>query len=50
MNNDSKIKVINENGKPFEFGSIPDLWHIAHALKAAIEKQNGIARIVEPAQ
>ncbi len=67
MNNDNTITVVNENGKQFTYGRIPDLWHIAeglddkqrdavlqvwhmaHHLKAAIERQEG-AHIVKPAQ
>ncbi len=78
MNNSNVIKVMNENGKVFEYGQIPDLWtiaeglrtlkggqwinpdlaadkvlevwHMAHHLKAAIENQEGIAKVIEPAE
>jgi hypothetical protein len=34
MNNYSPIKLINQNGGAREYGTIPDLWHIAQHLKS----------------
>lgn len=33
MNNDQDIRLINENGAEKVYGEIPDLWHVAEAIR-----------------
>ena len=55
MNNDNIIRLMNENGAIREFGSIPDLWHIAQSLpdteKAAVlevwQLAHGLKAVIE---
>jgi len=41
MNNDNKIRIMNEHGVVKEYGRIPDLWHIAMWLEENDHEKSG---------
>lgn len=47
MNNDHKIKLVNENGAVKQYARIPDLWHAAMYIEELVQDHPGLADVSE---
>jgi hypothetical protein len=47
MNNDKKIKLVNENGAKKSYARIPDLWHAAMYIEELVQDHPGLADVSE---